>query len=146
MPDDHVYGVRLFVAGIATTMAGWRGSLGRCGLTLDGQSLTSQAFAFRALAEWVENDGSFGHAFGLGTMSVEEQRAVDGAGSALVLDLPVYLGASAGEVAALIAIQVRRRKVARRGGGPVLRRLCQPDLDRRLGHAPELNGSRRRTC
>jgi hypothetical protein len=103
MPDDHVYGVRLFVPGTATTMAGWRGSLGRCGLTLDGQSLTSQAFGFRALVEWVENDGSFGHAFSFGTMSVQEQRVVDGAGSALVLDLPVYLSAAAGEVAALIA-------------------------------------------
>jgi hypothetical protein len=103
MPDDHVYGVRLFVSGTATTMAGWRSSLGRCGLTLDGHSLTSQAFGFRALAEWVENDGSFVHAFGLGTMSVEEQGAVNGAGSALVLDLPVYLSATAGEVATLIA-------------------------------------------
>ena len=47
----------------------------------------------------MENDGSFGH----GTMSVEEQRAVTGAGSASVLDLPVYLGAEAAEVAMLIA-------------------------------------------
>ncbi|MEU7867396.1 hypothetical protein [Dactylosporangium sp. NPDC049140] len=34
---------------------------------------------------------------------MKEQRAVAGAGSALVLDLPVYLGAAAGEVAMLIA-------------------------------------------
>jgi hypothetical protein len=50
----------------------------------------------------VANDGSFGEAFGHGTMSVEEQRAVAGAGSALVLDLPVYLAAAAGDVATLI--------------------------------------------
>ncbi|MER7283883.1 DUF4261 domain-containing protein [Dactylosporangium sp. NPDC000244] len=103
MPDDHVYGVRLFVPGAAATLAQWQGSLGRSGLTLDGQSLTSQNFGFRALAEWVENDGSFSQAFGYGTMSVEEQHAVAAAGSALVLDLPVYLGAAAGEVAMLIA-------------------------------------------
>jgi hypothetical protein len=36
-------------------------------------------------------------------MSVQEQRVVAGAGSALVLDLPVYLGAAAGDVATLIA-------------------------------------------
>src|SRR6185369_11361888 len=103
MPDDHVYGVRLFVPGTAATMAQWRGSLGRSGMTLDDHSLTSQNLGFGALAEWVENDGSFGQAFGHGTMSEAEQRAVAGAGSALVLDLPVYLGAAAGEVAMLIA-------------------------------------------
>ncbi|MFF5232945.1 hypothetical protein [Dactylosporangium sp. NPDC000521] len=103
MPDDHVYGVCLFVPGTAATMAQWQASLERSGVTLDGQSLTSQHFGFRALADWVENDGSFGQAFGYGTMSVEEQSAVAAAGSALVLDLPVYLGAAAGEVATLIA-------------------------------------------
>ena len=84
-------------------MAQWRSSLGRSGLMLDDDSLTSPNLGFRAPAEWVENDGSFGEAFGHGTMSVEEQRAVAGAGSALVLDLPVYLGAAAGEAATLIA-------------------------------------------
>lgn len=103
MTGDRVYGARLFVPGTAATMAQWRGSLGRAGLSLDGQSLTSETLGFRALAEWVDNDGSFSQAFGHGTMSVEEQRGVAGAGSALVLDLPVYLGAAAGEVAMLIA-------------------------------------------
>jgi hypothetical protein len=84
-------------------MARWQGSLGRSGLTLDGHSLTSQNLGFRALAQWVENDGSFSQAFGHGTMSEEEQSAVAAAGSALVLDLPVYLDAAAGEVAMLIA-------------------------------------------
>jgi hypothetical protein len=84
-------------------MARWQGSLGRSGLTLDGHSLTSPNLGFRALAEWVENDGSFGQAFGHGTMSVEEQSAIAAAGSALVLDLPGYLGAAAGQVAMLIA-------------------------------------------
>ncbi|WP_426503652.1 hypothetical protein ACPPVO_39355 [Dactylosporangium sp. McL0621] len=41
-----------------------------------------------------------------------EARAVAGAGSALVLDLPVYLGVAAGEVAMLIAALVPA------GGGP----------------------------
>jgi hypothetical protein len=103
MPDDHVYGVRLFVPGTAATMAQWQGSLGRSGLTLDDQSLTSPRLGLRALAEWVENDGSFGEAFGHGTMSAPEQSAVAGAGSALVLDLPVYLGVAARAVATLIA-------------------------------------------
>jgi hypothetical protein len=103
MTGDLVYGVRLFVPGTAATMAQWQRSLGRSGLTLDGELLTSQTLGFSALAEWAENDGSFGQAFGHGTMSVEEQAAVAGAGSALVLDLPVYLGAAAGEVARLIA-------------------------------------------
>jgi hypothetical protein len=103
MPDDHVYGVRLFVPGAAATMAQWQGSLGRCGLTLDGPSLTSPNLGFRVLAEWVDNDGTFSQAFGHGTRSVEDQRAVAGAGSALVLDLPVYLDAAAGDVAMLIA-------------------------------------------
>ncbi|MFG3421006.1 hypothetical protein [Micromonospora sp. NPDC048063] len=103
MPEDHVYGVRLFVPGTATTMAQWQASLGRSGLTLEGQSLTSQYFGFRAMVEWVGNDGSFGQAFGHGAMSVAEQSAVAGAGSALVLDLPVYLGEAAGKVAMLIA-------------------------------------------
>jgi hypothetical protein len=84
-------------------MVQWQSSLGRSGLTLDGQLLMSETLGFRALAEWVENDGSFGEAFGHGTMSVQEQRAVAGAGSALVVDLPVYLGAAAGQVAMLIA-------------------------------------------
>jgi len=84
-------------------MAQWRAELGRSGLTMDGQLLTSDTYGFSALAEWVENDGSFGEAFGHGTMSVEDQRAVAGSGSALVLDLPVYLGAAAAEVAMLIA-------------------------------------------
>jgi hypothetical protein len=103
MTGDRVYGVRLFVPGTAATIGQWRGSLERAGLTLDAQSLTSKILGFRALAEWVDNDGSFGQAFGHGTMSREEQSAVAGAGSALVLDLPVYLGAAAGEVATLIA-------------------------------------------
>lgn len=103
MTDDRVYGVRLFVPGTASTVAEWQGSLGRAGLTLDGQLLTSQTLGLRALVEWVHNDGSFGQAFGHGTMSAEELGAVAGAGSALVLDLPVYLGAAAGEVAMLIA-------------------------------------------
>ena len=84
-------------------MAQWQDSLGRAGLTLDGQVLTSETLGLRALAEWVANDGSFSQAFGYGTMSVEEQRTVAGAGSALVLDLPGYLGAEVGEVAMLIA-------------------------------------------
>ncbi|RSM53426.1 hypothetical protein DMB66_38780 [Actinoplanes sp. ATCC 53533] len=98
-----MYGVRLFIPGTAATMAQWQGSLGRSGLMLDGQLLTAETLGFRALAEWVANDGSFGQAFSHGTMSVEEQRAVAGAGSALILDLPLYLGAAAGEVAMLIA-------------------------------------------
>jgi hypothetical protein len=101
--DDCVYGVRLFVPGTAATMAQWQDSLGRAGLTLDGQLLTSETLGLRALAEWEDNDGSFSEAFGYGTMSAEEQRAVAGAGSALVLDLPGYLGAGATQVAMLIA-------------------------------------------
>ena len=84
-------------------MAQWQAALGRSGLTLDGDELTSGTLGLRALAEWVRNDGSFGDAFGYGTMSAGEQRAVAGAGSALVLDLPVYLGAAAGPVSRLIA-------------------------------------------
>jgi hypothetical protein len=103
MPDDHVYGVRLFVPGTAATIAQWQDSLGRAGLALDGESLTSPDLGFRALVEWADNDGSFGQAFGHGTMSAREQGAVDAAGSAVILDLPVYLGAAAGPVAALIA-------------------------------------------
>ncbi|MBU2662531.1 DUF4261 domain-containing protein [Actinoplanes bogorensis] len=103
MPDDHVYGVRLFVPGTAASMSQWQAALGRSGLTLDGPSLTSPRLGFRGLVEWVGNDGSFGAAFGHGTMTPEEQRAVAGAGSALVVDLPVYLGEAAGEVATLIA-------------------------------------------
>lgn len=103
MSGDLVYGVRLFVPGTAATMAQWRSALGRSGLTLRDDGLSSEFLGFRALAEWVENDGSFGEAFGYGTMSAGEQRAVAGAGSALVLDLPVYLGAAAAEVSRLIA-------------------------------------------
>ncbi|MEU8821022.1 hypothetical protein [Actinoplanes sp. NPDC048796] len=76
-------GVRLFVPGTATTMAQWQDSLRRCGLTLDD-----------AAVEWVANDGSFGAAFGYGTMSAEEQSAVAEAGGALILDLPGYLDAA----------------------------------------------------
>lgn len=103
MTDEGVYGVRFFVPGTAATVAQWRDSLGRAGLTLDGQVLTSKILSFRAPAEFIENDGSFGQAFGHGTMSAEEQGAVARAGSALVLDLPVYLDAAAGEAAMLIA-------------------------------------------
>jgi hypothetical protein len=103
MADDPVYGVRLFVPGTAATTGQWQGLLRGSGLTLDGEVLTSETLGFDAWAEWVANDGSFGEAFGHGTMSEAEQHAVAGAGSALVLDLPVYLGAAAGEVAALIA-------------------------------------------
>ncbi|WP_433063612.1 hypothetical protein [Dactylosporangium sp. CS-033363] len=86
MPDDHVYGVRLLVPGTAATMAQWQESLGRSGLALDGLSLTSPNLGFAALAEWVANDGTLGQA-----------------GSALVLDLPVYLDAAAQDIALLIA-------------------------------------------
>jgi hypothetical protein len=103
MTGDPVYGVRLFVPGTAATTAQWQGSLKRSGLTLDGEELTSETLGFAALAEWVANDGSFGQAFGHGTMSAAQRHAVAGAGSALVLDLPVYLGAAAAEVATLIA-------------------------------------------
>ena len=98
-----MYGVRLFVPGVAATMARWQEALGRAGMTLDDRSLTSGTLDLHALAEWVDNDGSFGEAFGYGTMSEREQSAVAGAGSALVLDLPVYLDAAAGELATLIA-------------------------------------------
>jgi hypothetical protein len=101
--DDLVYGVRLFVPGTAATAAQWQGALRRSGLTLDGEVLTSETVGFPALAQWVANDGSFGEAFGHGTMSAAQQHAVAEAGSALVLDLPVYLGAAAAEVATLIA-------------------------------------------
>jgi hypothetical protein len=103
MTEDPVYGVQLFVPGTASTTAQWQDLLRRSGLTFDGESLTSAESGLQALAEWVPNDGSFGEAFGYGTMSAREQRAVAGAGSALVLDLPLYLGAAAGEVATLIA-------------------------------------------
>ncbi|MFC4044910.1 DUF4261 domain-containing protein [Dactylosporangium siamense] len=103
MADDLVYAVRLFVPGTAADPTQWQDALGRSGLTLDGDSLTSQHLGFRALAEWVANDGSFGDSFGYGTVTPQEQRAIAGAGSALVLDLPVYLGAAADQVAALIA-------------------------------------------
>jgi len=103
MTDDPVYGVRLFVPGTAATTAQWQVLLGRAGLTLDGESLTSETLGFQALVEWVANDGSFGQAFGYGTMPPADQDAVDRAGGALVLDLPVYLGDAAGEVATLIA-------------------------------------------
>jgi hypothetical protein len=103
MTEDPVYGVRLFVPGTAATAGQWQGLLRGAGLTLDGEVLTSEALGFDALAEWVANDDSFGQAFGHGTMSVAERHAVAGAGSALVLDLPVYLGAAAREVATLIA-------------------------------------------
>jgi hypothetical protein len=103
MTDDQVYGVRFFVPGTASTMTQWEDSLGRAGLTLEDHVLTSKTLGFRAPAEWVGNDGSFGQAFGHGTMSAQELGAVAGAGSALVLDLPVYLGAAAEEIAMLIA-------------------------------------------
>jgi len=103
MTGDPVYGMRLFVPGTAATTAQWQGLLRGSGLTLDDQVLTSETLGFHALVEWVANDGSFGEAFGHGTMSQAQQHAVAEAGSALVLDLPVYLGAAAGEVATLIA-------------------------------------------
>jgi hypothetical protein len=90
MTGDLVYGVRLFVPGTARTRAQWEGAL------------TSVDLSFRPLMEWVDNDGSFGQAFSYGTMSPQEQRAVDEAGSAVILDLPVYLGDAAGEIANLI--------------------------------------------
>ncbi|GAA1035622.1 hypothetical protein GCM10009557_43900 [Virgisporangium ochraceum] len=83
-------------------MARWQAALARAGVTLDDRSLTSQALDFHATVEWVDNDGSFGEAFGYGTMSAQEQSAVADAGSALVLDLPVYLDAAAPALAALI--------------------------------------------
>jgi hypothetical protein len=103
MTDDRVYGVRFFVPGTATTMTQWEDSLGRAGLALEGQALTSKTLGFRAPVEWLCQDGSFSGAFGHGTMPVEELDAVARAGSALVLDLPVYLGAAAPKIAMLIA-------------------------------------------
>ncbi len=103
MLEDHVYGVRLFVPGAAATIAQWQDTLGRSGLTLDAESLTSPDLGFRALTDWVANDGSFGQAFGYGTMTAQEQQAVDAAGSALLLDLPVYLDAASAAVATLVA-------------------------------------------
>ncbi len=82
MTEDHVYGVRLFVPGVAATAAQWQGLLAHAGLVMSGPLLTSEALGFEVLVEWTENDGTFGRAFSHGTMSMEEQHAVAGAGSA----------------------------------------------------------------
>jgi len=103
MIDDRGVGVRLFVPGTPLTADRWQDALGGCGMTLDGESLTSAAVGFPALMAWVANDGSFGESFDFGTVTAEEQRAIAGAGSALVLDLPVRLDAAAPGVARLIA-------------------------------------------
>lgn len=61
--------MRLFVPGAAATMVRWQDSLGRAGLALDGQMLTSETLGFRVPVERADNDGSFGQAFGYGTMT-----------------------------------------------------------------------------
>ncbi|MEV0456648.1 DUF4261 domain-containing protein [Catellatospora methionotrophica] len=103
MTDDRVHGVQLLVPGTAATMTQWQDSLGRAGLTLDGRGITSKALSFHTPAEIIDNDGSFGQAFGHGTMSAQEHAAVGRAGSALILDLPVYLDTVPGEAAMLVA-------------------------------------------
>jgi len=53
--------------------------------------------------EWVDNprDGSFGEAFSLGTCSADEIRAIDDAGGALMLQLPVELHTYRDEIGSL---------------------------------------------
>ncbi len=50
-----------------------------------------RAAPFPIEIEWVPNDGAFGQAFSFGTCTADEMRAVDAAGGAVVLQLPVEL-------------------------------------------------------
>lgn len=57
----------------------------------DGTKLDAPDLGFTAGLEWISPDGSFGEAFSFGTCSAAEVRAIDAAGGAVVLDLPVEL-------------------------------------------------------
>lgn len=110
MSASPVYAVRWFVPGTPRSFEAWATALGRCGLTVDGDTLAGEGLGCRPLLEWIENDGSFGDAFGYGTVTPDEQSAIAAAGSALVLDLPLYLAPSQPGLARLM------RQLAQAGG------------------------------
>lgn len=78
----------LFVPGTPATHAAWAEALAAQGLALDDDRL---AGPISGRAEWLANDGTFGSGFALGTASASDRAAIDAAGSALVLHLPVAL-------------------------------------------------------
>jgi hypothetical protein len=83
MSTTPIYGARWFVPGRPTSREAWVTALDREGLTVERDRVIGPGLGAPALLEWIENDGSFGDAFGYGTVTTDEQRAIAGAGSAL---------------------------------------------------------------
>ncbi len=88
----------LFVPGTPSSHQTWAEALAAQGLALDEDRLAGPV---SGRAEWIANDGTFGDAFSFGTASAADRDAIDAAGSALVLHLPVALDVGR---AALVAL------------------------------------------
>ena len=90
----------LFIPGTVATEAEWRAALKREGLSLRGMKLGG--LPFRVHVEHVANEGEFGRAFALPTVTPALREAIDEAPSALVLTMPVALQVQAKPVADLV--------------------------------------------
>jgi hypothetical protein len=78
------------------------------------QAIADAGLPFMLKTEWVANprDGSFGHAFSIGTASAAEQRSIDAAAGAMILYLPVELHTERTRVAGLAEALASRGALA----------------------------------
>jgi hypothetical protein len=94
----------LFVPATPGSLRDWQQALETRGLTLIGEKLQGKSLPFSMGVEWVENpkDGSFAHAFSLGTATAEQQGQIDATPGALVLSIPVDLHKERAAIASLV--------------------------------------------
>ncbi len=93
----------LFVPGSPASLSSWLKVLGETGFEVAEGILRGNGLIFAVPYEWIENDGSFGNAFSLGTVSTRQREAIDDSPGALLLRLPVDLHRERVAIASFVA-------------------------------------------
>lgn len=95
--SEPITRVTLFVPGVHASAHAWSEALQRRGLRIEHGALRGAGVDAAVEVAWIENDGSFGAAFSLGTVGSDVIETIDAAPSALVLHWPVDLRGEAGD-------------------------------------------------
>lgn len=89
--SEPITRVTSFVPGVHASAHAWSEALQRRGLRIEHGALRGAGVDAAVEVEWIENDGSFGAAFSLGTVGSDVIETIVAAPSALVLHWPVDL-------------------------------------------------------